>query len=83
MPRLPEPVCRAGTPSTAWARWLGLCAGERRAPTPRLPPALSEAGQARGGCMSKIRSSLPAKALTCAMLPCTLPAQTAVAAAHR
>ncbi|KAM5336044.1 1-acylglycerol-3-phosphate O-acyltransferase PNPLA3 [Glossophaga mutica] len=51
--------------------------------SPKLTAALSEVAKTRGGCLSKIRSFLPVKVLTYAMLPCTLPVESAVAAAHR
>ncbi|XP_037016596.2 1-acylglycerol-3-phosphate O-acyltransferase PNPLA3 [Artibeus jamaicensis] len=51
--------------------------------SPKLITALSEAVKTRGGYMSRVCSSLPAKLLTYVMLPCTLPVQCAVATVHR
>ncbi|KAF6121110.1 patatin like phospholipase domain containing 3 [Phyllostomus discolor] len=51
--------------------------------SPELTAGLSEAVKAQGGYLSKICSSLPVRALTYAVLPCTLPVQSAVATVHR
>ncbi|XP_045322343.1 1-acylglycerol-3-phosphate O-acyltransferase PNPLA3 [Leopardus geoffroyi] len=50
---------------------------------PRLTTALSEAVKSRQRCMSNICNSLPVKILSFAMLPCTLPVESAVAVVQR
>ncbi|GAB5574344.1 1-acylglycerol-3-phosphate O-acyltransferase PNPLA3 [Prionailurus iriomotensis] len=50
---------------------------------PRLTTALSEAIKSRQRCMSRICNSLPVKILSFAMLPCTLPVESAVAVVQR
>uniref|UniRef100_A0A8C8XST6 Acylglycerol transacylase n=1 Tax=Panthera leo TaxID=9689 RepID=A0A8C8XST6_PANLE len=50
---------------------------------PRLTTALSEAIKSQQRYMSKICNSLPVKILSFAMLPCTLPVESAVALVQR
>ncbi|XP_005379508.1 PREDICTED: patatin-like phospholipase domain-containing protein 3 isoform X2 [Chinchilla lanigera] len=51
--------------------------------SPRLTAAVKKAMKDPGGFLSKVRNSLPVRILSYAMLPCTLPVESAIATVHR
>ncbi|XP_039092910.1 1-acylglycerol-3-phosphate O-acyltransferase PNPLA3 [Hyaena hyaena] len=51
--------------------------------SPKLTAVLSEAIKSQQGYMSKICNFLPVKVLSYAMLPCTLPVESAIVLVHR
>ncbi|XP_016065576.1 PREDICTED: patatin-like phospholipase domain-containing protein 3, partial [Miniopterus natalensis] len=51
--------------------------------SPTFLAVLNEVVKSRGGCMSRIRTSLPVSAMSYVLLPCTLPAESALAMARR